>query len=277
MEFLTDIDLSELSTTGVATLVILVFTVVGFIRGAVKLVFMLFSIAGAGIAAYWGSEVAFAKAQATWAAAPPWLGDAIALGCAIFAFFLLTKIFSFFIDPFETSNFVGQFVFGIPAAIISLVAAVALIWVSLIFLNDKGSESEIRYFEIGDGENEDDVEISRSYSKIAKLKQLFEGSVIGKPVMNFYQINESEKYHLAKLLVIAKNSPEKMASMADNAAVRGLFDNHNMVELLENETVTQLIKDDSYDGLLRFFQQDKTLTRSQLKSDLSKIKAEDLK
>jgi len=132
MEFFTDIDLSELTTTGVATFLVLVFTVVGFIRGAVKIVFTMFSLVGAGMAAYWASEVLFLRVQKGWAAAPVWMADALALGCALIAFLLLMKIFGFFVEPFETSNFVGQFVFGIPAAIISLVAAVALVWVSLI-------------------------------------------------------------------------------------------------------------------------------------------------
>ena len=290
MEFLTEIDFSELTTTGVATLMILVFTVVGFIRGAVRLVFMLFSLAGAGYAAYWGAEVGFVKAQANWAAAPAWLSDVLALGCGVITLILLLKIFKFFIDPFETSNFVGRFVFGVPAAIISLVAAVALIWGSLVFLHDKGTQSEIRYWLAQDdietrdnveikveGEGEVVNEVERSYSRLAKAKQLFESSIIGKPMMSFYQIKEGEESHLAKLLIIAKNSPEKMASMADNAAVRGLFDNPHMTELLEDETVTQLIKDDNYDGLLSFFFHDRTLTRSQLRSDLEKIEVEDLR
>jgi len=65
--------------------------------------------------------------------------------------------------------------------------------------------------------------------------------------------------------------------MADNAAVRNLFDSLDMMELLENELVTSLIANDNYDRLMNFFEDDRTLTRSQLKSDLSKIKAEDLK
>ena len=275
MDFLGDINLGELGSSGVITLLILVFTVVGFIRGAVKLVFMLFSLAGAGYTAYWAAEVGFIRAQENWADAPLWLSDAMALGAGLFTFFTLHKILSFFVDPFETSGTIARFVVGVPAAIISLIAAVLLIWGSLIFLKDKGAKSEIRYW-MSQDDPEEEAKL-KNYPTIAALKQNFEGSIIGKAMMGVYQVTESEKHHLAKLLVIAKNSPDKMVSMADNGPVRKLFENPKMLELLEDPKVNDLIVNNDCHGLLRYFHHQGTLEDVYLEDDLSNISSSDLK
>ena len=295
MDFLTDIDLSELTTTGVLTLAVLVFTVVGFIRGAVKLVFMLFSLAGAVVAAHWGSEVFFLRIQEGWVTVPIWLADALALGCAVLAFVILMKVFSFFIDPFETSNFVGQFVFGIPAAIISLVAAVVLVWATMVFLYDKGAKSEIRYWmaqddhieEVPEEETAIDVALESleepvaakptNYTTVAKLKQQFEVSIIGQAALGIYQINASEEHHLAKLLVMEKTAPAKFTSFAENESITGLYTNATLEDLRANETVATLIANNDCKGLLKFFKRERVLLNLDLKNALSKIKEGDLK
>jgi len=272
MDFLGEINFNELGTSGTITLLLVVFTVVGFIRGAVKLVFMLFSLAGAGYAAYWGAEVAYVRALESWVDAPAWLSDAIALGAGLFAFFILSKIFSFFIEPFETSSFLGRFVVGIPAAIISLTAAIGLVWGSLIFLKSKGAESELRYWM-----SQDETEGTKltSYPTMAVLKQSFEESFIGEKVMGFYKVGNKNEHTLAKLLIIEKVSSEKLFSLADNVPVRNLFENPRMIALREDPTVALRIEENNVKGLLHLLK--RPLDEILLRVDVEEVDASELK
>lgn len=275
MEFFNELNLNELGTSGVITLVLFVLTILGFIRGAVKLVFLLFTLAGAGYAAYWGAEVGFLYVLEKMPTAPPLLGDAVAAVCAIVAFYILSKIFGFFTNPFEESNFIARFAFGIPAAVISLVAAAGLIWGSLIFLKQKGAESEIRYWLSQD----DTVEggYLSNYPTLASLKQKFEESFIGKKVMNFYDVDDSDKHSLAKLLVIAKTSEGKISELALDENVRNVLSNDRVVELLKDPSVLKSIEDNDCRGLLQNKKLTEALKDKDLMTDLMELSHEQLK
>ena len=145
MTFLCELTPTEIGTSGIIILVIGVLTALGFIRGTVKLIFLVFTIAGAGYAAYWGSQEGLTYLQRQWPGAPQQLGMVFAAICGIVAFYLLSKIFGFFTNPFENSGVISEIAFGVPAAMISLVAATSLVWLSLNFLKDKGAEGEIKY------------------------------------------------------------------------------------------------------------------------------------
>ncbi len=275
MEFLNELNFNELGTSGVITLVLVVLTILGFIRGAVKLVFLLFTLAGAGYAAYWGAEVGFIHVQEKVPNAPAMLSDAIAVVCGIVAFYILSKIFGFFTNPFEESNFIARFAFGVPAALISLVAAAGLVWGSLIFLKQKGAESEIRYWMSQDDTVEDGY--LSSYPTLASLKQKFEDSYLGKKVMNFYKVDDSDKHSLAKLLVIAKTSEGKVSELALDEKVRNVLMNERVVELLKDPAVLKKISENNCEGLLADKKLQEALRDKDLMSDLMEIGHEQLK
>jgi len=117
----------------------------------------------------------------------------------------------------------------------------------------------------------------KNYTVVAKLKQQFEGSVVGKTALSIYQLNASEEHHLAKLLVMEKTAPSKFATFAENESITGLYTNATMEELRTNETVATLIANNDCDGLLKYFKDKRVLLDLDLRKALSRIKVGDLK
>lgn len=275
MNILSELNLNELGTSGVITAVIAVLTLLGFIKGAVKLVFLLFSIAGAGYAAYWGSEEGLTYLQRSWPAAPEQLGNVFAIICGLVVFYLLSKIFGFFTDPFENSNFIARFAFGIPAALVSLIAASGLVWLSLNFLKSKGAESEIKYWLSQDNINADTR--LKTYPTLANLKHRFESSTIGKKIAGIYKIHESEKHNLAKLLVIANTSADKINQLAQDQRVRNILLSPEVRNLMNDSSIRKQISENDVHGLLSNPRLKQALNDKQLMNDLISVSSEQLK
>jgi hypothetical protein len=275
MIILSELNLSEISTSGMIIAVIVILTLLGFIKGVVRLIFLLFTIAGAGFAAYWGSEEGLIYLQKYWPEAPEQLGSVFAIICGLIAFYLLSKIFGFFTNPFENSSLISRIAFGVPAALVSLVAASGLVWLSLNLLKDKGSEGEIKYWITQDDTNTGTR--LKKYPVLADLKQRFESSGIGKNVANLYKLHESEKHHLAKLLVIASTSADKISQLSQDERVMKILRNQQVRKLMRDPSIRQQIAENDIQGLLANPHLQDALKEKQLMDDLASISAEQLK
>ncbi len=275
MTFLSELNVNELGTSGIITAVIAVLTLLGFIKGAVKLVFFLFSIAGAGYVAYWVTDEGLLYIQKSWPTAPDSLESVIAVVSGVITFYFLSKIFGFLANPFENSNFIARFAFGIPAAIVSLLAASGLVWLSLNFLKEKGAEGEIKYWL-----SQDDKNINtrlKDYPKLANLKHLFDSSTVGKNISNLYKTNDGEKHNLAKLLVIANTSASKINELAKDERVKNVLKNPDVRKLMSNPMIRRQIAENDVQGLLKNKDLQSALSEKQLKEDLISIASEQLK
>lgn len=215
MEFLT-----ELGTSGLITILVLGFAAIAFVKGAVKLVFMLFTLAGAGLAFYWGQTRGLAYVKKYWASAPDGCETVIAIIAAVVVFWLLRKVLSFLVNPFEQNNFICKFAFGIPAVALSIVMSLGLIWLGINKLRDRGAQDEIAFLL-----SQNDDAPMHEYSTIAQLKQAFESSALGKRVGNIYELHDSEKYDLAKLAIIANTSHHKTETLMQNYYIGRLMSN----------------------------------------------------
>lgn len=275
MIILSELNINELGTSGVIVAIVVVLTLLGFIKGAVKLVFLLFTLAGTGYAAYWGTDEGLLYIQKFWVAAPEALGNVIAVVCGLIAFYLLSKIFGFFTDPFENSHFLARFAFGVPAALVSLCAASGLVWLGLNFLKDKGAESEIKYWLTQD----DSGANSRlsDYPTLANLKQRFESSSIGRKITGIYKLHESEKHNLAKLLVIANTSADKINELGQDERVKKILRNPQVRELMSDPTIRKQIEENNVHGLLDNKQLKAALGEKGLMEALISISSEELK
>jgi len=267
MTFLAELNVSDIGASGLLIGIIAVLTLLGFIKGAVKLVFFLFTLAGAGYAAYWGADEGLSYIQKSWATAPESLGNILAVVCGLIAFYFLSKIFGFFTDPFENSSFIARFAFGIPAALVSLVAASGLVYFSLTFLKNKGAEEELKYWV-----TQDETDLNRrlkEYPTLANLKQSFESSTLGKKILGFREEKGAEKLNLAKLLVIANTSAEKINQLAQDERVKKILSNSEVRRLMSDPGIRKQILDNDVKGLLENKSLNSALSEQGLMGDLS--------
>ncbi len=254
-EKLTEISSSGL--TGIITLLFIILALFGVIKGVVRLVFLVCTLGGAAYAAYWGAEQGLVKLREFWAGAPEISGNVIAVVLGLIVFFILYKLFSFLTNPFEESSFISKFAFGIPGTIVSTAVTVGIAWFGFNFLQDKGAEQEIKYLM-----SQNNLNPLKKYPAIAELKHKFETSSIGRKITSFYQIHNSKKYNLAKLVVIANTSIDKYNELtkdpryarilshpkvrkliAGSPQIQANIRQNNVQSLLNNPDLTTLLKD----------------------------------
>ena len=241
--------LTELSTgglTGIITLALIVLALFGIVKGAVRLVFLVCTLGGTAYVAYWGSEQGLSKLREYWADAPDISGNIIAAILGIIAFFILFKIFSFLTNPFEESNFISKFAFGIPGTIVSTAVALGIVWLGFNFMQDRGAEQEIKYLM-----SQNNPDPLKKYPAIAKLKQKFESSSIGQKITSLYQIHDSEKYNLAKLVVIANTSIAKYNELSKDPRYAKILSHPKVRKLIAGSPqIQQDIRQDNVKALL---------------------------
>jgi len=251
---------NEFSSTSVSSslmVLLIVFAILGFLKGAVRLVFFVVTLAGAAFAAYWGCEFGLDYIRQHWATVPDVSGNVIGAICGFLAFMVLRKIFGILTDPMEQSGLIGKFAFGIPAAIVSTVIAAGLVWFGVNQLRDKGTQDEMKYWI---SQNSD--EPMKKIPVLAKLKNKFEDSAIGKGISSVYHMQDDEQHNLARLVVLANTSREKLSELKNDPAVQRVFrnekvrkllienvdiqraiDNNNPKVILENPELLEILKD----------------------------------
>ena len=223
---------NEFSSTSVSSslmILFIVFAVLGFLKGAVRLVFFIVTIMGAAFAAYWGCEFGLEYIRQHWTEVPEISGNIIGAICAFIAFMVLSKIFGFLTNPMEQSGIIGKLAFGIPAAIISTVVAAGMIWFGVNQIRDKGTQGEMKYWISQNSERP-----MQKMPVLARLKNKLNDSAIGKGISGVYHMQEDEQHNLAKLVVLANHSKEKLIFLKSDPAVKKILKNKKVRKLLSN-------------------------------------------
>jgi len=222
-------EFSSSSVSNSLVMLLVLFAILGFIKGAVRLVFFVFTLIGTAFAAYWGHEFGLEFIRRHWLEAPEVSGNVTGGICAIIAFIILRKIFGFLADPTEQSGLVAKFAFGIPAAIVSTVIAAGLVWFGVNQLRDKGTQDEMKYWI-----SQSDAKPMEKMPILAKLKNKFEDSAIGKGISSIYHLQDDEQHNLARLVVLANYSKEKLNELKGNQDVQRILKNKKVRNLLSN-------------------------------------------
>ncbi len=252
---------------------LVVFGVLGFMKGAVRLVFFVFTLIGAAFAAYWGCEFGLDYIRQHWAEVPDLSGNVIGGVCGFIAFMLLRKVFGFLTDPMEQNGIVGGFAFGVPAAIISTAVAAGLVWFSVNQLRDKGTQDEMKYWISQNGNQP-----MEQLPILARLKNKLGESTIGKAISSVYHLQEDEQHNLARLVVLANNSREKLGELKSDPAVQRVFRNEKVRKLLmENVEIQRAIDSNDPKVILENPELLEILKDPELRKDLSQVSSQLLK
>lgn len=264
---------NELGATGLngtIAVILAIVVVIGFIKGAVRLIFMLLTVAGVAFSAYWGCEFGLDFLSKYWSNIPLISGNVMGAVCGVASYFLLSKIFGFLADPTEKLGLVGKFAFGVPAAILSAVVAVAILWFGGNLLREKGTKDEMRYW------------ISQSTDTpmekppvLVGLKYKFEDSVVGKALSSLYQLQGEDHQSLAKLFVLAKSTGPELMKLRENPLVQKIFRNENFQKVLANNSeVQEGIAENNPDKILESAELQELLKDPKMRDELLKVASE---
>lgn len=251
-------------------ILLVVFGILGFLKGAVRMVFFVFTILGTVFAAYWGCEFGLDYIRQHWAQAPEVSGNVSGGICGVLAYIILRKISGVLADPTENSGLVGKFAFGIPAAIISTVVAAGLVWFGVNHLRDKGTQDEMKYWI-----SQNEAAPMQKMPILAKLKNKFEDSVIGKAISSVYHLQDDEQHNLARLVVLAYDSKEKLKELKENKDIKRILKNKKVRNLLsKNPDIQRGIHQNNPKLILENPELLEILSDPELRRDLQKVSSQ---
>lgn len=217
-------NLQDLGATEIIGICILALAVVGFLKGLFRTVSALICIGIAGYAALWGNEHAH-DFTASWSHAVPaiWVPKIVALLTGLVVFFVCRYLLNFLVDPFDDSKTGKRIGFGLPAAALSLVAGLALVWVGATGIRYAASLSELR--DTQRMLSIDTPEASKQTSVLLlRAQRALDESSIGLWQRKSDPLFAKNKLDLSKLLVMYYDEPTRKQLLQDPEV--GKFLNH---------------------------------------------------
>jgi len=190
--------LSEFGTDGLILGLLLVFTVLGFIKKLVKLFFLVIALAVGAVAAIWAYNNGFSVAKILVEKPEPWMTKAIA-GIAFFgAFFFAKTILGFLQGGSKETGAFKSFGFGIPGAVVSLGVGGVIAYGALTGARYAGTMAEMERLK----DYANDIDVSQAEPLLAKVKNWIDNSRLGQLHQKIDFINDPAQANLAKLAIV---------------------------------------------------------------------------
>lgn len=261
-------DYSNLGTSGILTCIILAFAVIGFMKGLVRVLFMILTLLGAATASYFAYHHGLEFLVDFWPDAPESFRPIISGVAGIITFVILQKIFHFLVNPFETHGFLSKVAFGIPASLVSLLLGTILLWLALSQFRQKASIAELDYL------LERRHDSSTQPNWIAQLKSMIDSSEVGAKFQAADPLLNQAKLNLAKLAVSCSNE-EDYLSLTQDDAISQLVRNPTIWTFLTNQRVNELVAERSFEELLNHPEIDRILQNEDVTVQLEKLEIEE--
>lgn len=202
-------NLQDIGATEIITVCILALAAVGFLKGLFRTVSALVCLGAAGYAALWGNEHAH-DFTSSWSHAIPsiWVPKVVALLSGLVVFGVCRYLLNFLVDPFDESETGRKIGFGLPAAALSLVAGLALVWGSATAIRYAASLSELRDMQRTLSLKNNEL-TQHSSVLILKAQQALDASQIGQWQRQTDPFYTSGKLALSKLLIMYYDEPTR--------------------------------------------------------------------
>jgi hypothetical protein len=230
----------DLGATGIITIVVLAFAIIGFLKGLIRTVLAMVCLGIAGYTALWGNEHA-SDFTGPWINNPgPWLPKIIAIITGLAVFFICRYILNFLVDPFNRSTTGKRIGFGLPAAALSLCAGLAILWLSLTGIRYGGSLAELRYTQHQVLKDKAESGGASAYAAplLLKAKYSLDASSVGKWHQHTDPFYKPGRVTLCKILVIYHNSPLR-SQLLENPALNSLLNNPSFLKLAYLDDITK--------------------------------------
>lgn len=253
-------DFQDIGITGIISILTLVVTVIGFIKGLVRTVFALICLAIAGYAAFWAHENIDSNTAS-------WIPKAAAAGAGVITYFICRYILKFIVDPFESSRAGERFGSGMPAALLSLCAGLAIFWGACTGIRYRGSSDELAYTVDLLAENQ--KQSKRSW--FAESQQTLDKSTIGKWQQKVDPYHQPGQLETAKLLLLYHQKKSRAALLKVDYW-REIVNNQDFLDIAYQEDIKQLAETQDTAELLEALAKSNLPAKSEL---VSKINSRD--
>lgn len=236
----------DIGASGLILLVIVVFALLGFAKGALKLFYGFLCLIGTLIAGWAGYQFGYPLVLQKWPTAPEYSQCGCALIAAIVTFLLLKTLTDFFSSPFsqgeEVSKKKGSSLLGL---LTGFILGVGICLLAMHRLVDKGTRAEIDYWVAQASEAAPD-----DLPNLARLKDSFLKTAIGKKISRYISPNDIGSQNLTKLAIMQVAAPEKLEALAGDPAIATTLESPQLQEFLRDPAVKENIENGNTDAIL---------------------------
>ncbi len=237
----------DLGTAGAIAAIVIAFTLIGLVKGMVRMFFGLVSLAAGGIAAYWGFQRGDAIAGYMISKPDPWMAGAVGVLMGLAVFFTARAIFGMVAGPTKVVDGKKQISPG-PGALLGIIGGLAFCCFLISGLRYLGTLTELDWLKQCLAEEGKITQLPQP--ALVSLRNTVDATPPGKFHREHDRLNNPERAQLARLKVLTKNNyATRVAS--GNAAVMAAFNQPEIRKFLETtpELLTY-IQDDQFSHLL---------------------------
>ncbi len=255
------LNFNDLSTGGVIGLIVVIFAVLGFVKGLVKLFFALLSIGLAIAAAWWGYQNGHDIAANLVESPEPWMSNAVALIAGIGVFSICRTVLGFLTSGVNSTGAAKKVGFGPPAGLMGLLVGALLAYAAVVGVRYLGSVAEVRHLD----ERLEHPEKDSGQPFFAMLKEKIDHSKPGRWVQQYDVFNEAGQTELGKALVAHR----------EKAGLKLRDESGELTKLIAfDPELTQLTKEKNYAAILSHPKVRAALENPALRKALQKINVE---
>ncbi|NNC86915.1 MAG: CvpA family protein [Akkermansiaceae bacterium] len=194
-------EISDLGALGAIGIVVLLFVVIGFTKGMVRMFFGFLSLAAAGLAAYWGFQRGASVAALAVSDPDPWMAGAVGIIMGLGIFFAARALFGLILAPVKVVDGKKKNL-AAPGGFLGLLAGIVFVWFAFSGLRYVGSLSELKRLRdsLADGKV---TEVAEPLA--VKIKKIIDNSVPGRVHKRIDFLNDEACCTLAKLQILVQN------------------------------------------------------------------------
>ena len=202
----------DISIFGVIGIIIIIFIVIGLIRGFVRMTFGLIALSAGILASFWGFRHGASIAGTLIENPDPWMSAAVGVILGLAIFFVARALFGILLSPAGSKDGKARKIAPI-GGILGLVMGAAFVWFCLAGVRYIGTLSELDWVReaIQDKEwlnatTNEDREAKRPPQPIfSKLKRGLDTSIPGQLHEKIDRLNSRSRANLSKLTILADN------------------------------------------------------------------------
>lgn len=262
---------SELGATGIITIVIVAFAVLGFVKGILKLVYSLLCLVGTFTAAWLGHTWGFQRVLEKWPSAPENTQIFCAVVAALLAFMILRAFAKFLSNPFPSGKDQDgkKSGVGLVGLLVGVTLSFAACWFGIQQLIHQGSKAEIDYWLAQAQEK-----APEKLPYMSQLKQTFTQSSLGKRIAQVFPLNDPVDQTLAKLTVMRITSTGHFQKLAEHPTIQQTLLDPKVLHFMMNKDVVASIESGDTDAILANPEFQDLITDPELKDAIAEIDIE---
>ncbi|GAA5495233.1 hypothetical protein Rhal01_01408 [Rubritalea halochordaticola] len=264
-----EIDISNITASGILTAIAVAFALLGFIKGTLKLLLTFITLGSGAAATYFTFLGATDFARKQLPSTPEWIPLFLSLVAGLCCFLLVRTILRFLLNPFDNFSSNEKQRSGAFGMILGAVLAFGSLWFGMNQLIEVGSKQEIEYWLAQDSENP-----PTDLPLVSKIKQAFAHSTVGKHIADFHPIHDPVDHTLVKIASMRITSTENFTRLATTPAIKETILQEKVTLFMMNQEVVQAIENDDIKTLLSYPELSNLINDSQLKADIAEIDIE---